>query len=117
LVIALSEPLRLTIASLGRPVLSAGSYVYCGSAHGPGGIAARVNRHLRRNKTARWHVDHLTNNGKIIDVTCLPNGEECDIVRNLSKIHNATTPIPGFGSSDCKQCISHLLSLPLNFAQ
>jgi putative endonuclease len=39
-------------------LLPAGRYLYCGSAHGPGGIKARVARHMRRDKAVRWHIDH-----------------------------------------------------------
>jgi len=115
LVITLSEPLELSIPRLGQPVLSTGLYIYCGSAYGPGGIAARVTRHLRRDKSAHWHIDHLTNTGKIVDVDSWPGGAECDIVDHLLKVYHSTTPISGFGSSDCKQCISHLLSIPANY--
>ena len=115
LVIELPESHKLSIPRLGLPLLSAGLYIYCGSAYGTGGIATRVNRHLRRDKSAHWHIDHLTNSGRIVDVISWPNGSECDIVNHLSKVHHSTPPIPGFGSSDCKQCISHLLSIPANY--
>ena len=40
--------------------LDDGHYLYAGSAYGPGGIRARAARHLRRDKSRRWHVDWLT---------------------------------------------------------
>ncbi len=60
LLIGLARPLELPIARLSRPTLAPGNYVYCGSARGPGGLAARVGRHLRQDKRPHWHVDHLT---------------------------------------------------------
>jgi len=36
-----------------------GYYTYCGSAFGPGGIVARVQRHLKLKKKKHWHIDYL----------------------------------------------------------
>ena len=59
LLIALDEPLRVH-AGARDATLAPGLYVYCGSARGPGGLAARLARHMRRDKRAHWHVDQLT---------------------------------------------------------
>ncbi|MBT4490314.1 MAG: GIY-YIG nuclease family protein [Rhodospirillaceae bacterium] len=122
LLIQLPAPLQLPIARLGRPTLAPGPYVYCGSAYGPGGLAARVGRHLRRGKSIRWHVDHLTERGEVLDVLCVPDGSECELVRRLGRmagvgtpLAGVGTPLAGFGSSDCQQCASHLLSVPVDF--
>ncbi len=40
-------------------VLPAGDYLYVGSALGPGGLAARVARHLAAEKALHWDVDFL----------------------------------------------------------
>lgn len=95
----------------GRPdvALSAGRYLYCGSARGPGGIKARVGRHMRRDKTVRWHIDQLTSAGRVLGAWVFPNGSECALVAGLSAL---PVPIPGFGSSDCRICPSHLLAWP-----
>ncbi len=50
---------QLQIGRLGCMQLAEGWYIYFGSAFGPGGLAARVDRHLRRHKTRHWHIDHL----------------------------------------------------------
>lgn len=115
LLIRLPRPLTLPVERLGRPVLDRGNYVYCGSARGPGGLAARVGRHLRRDKILRWHVDYLTVAGRIIDVLCRLDGSECDLVRCYGRLLGVTVPVPGFGSSDCRQCKSHLLLVPSKF--
>ena len=47
LVIALREPVAFPLGGIVQQ-LSAGQYLYAGSAHGPGGIDARVRRHFRR---------------------------------------------------------------------
>jgi len=36
-----------------------GWYVYVGSALGPGGLAAKVGRHLGGRKMCRWHTAYL----------------------------------------------------------
>ena len=39
--------------------LGPGYYVYVGSAHGPGGVKARIRRHYRKTKRTHWHIDYL----------------------------------------------------------
>ncbi len=110
LVIELASPVAIDRPR--RAVLSAGVYVYAGSARGPGGIRARVARHLRRVKPERWHVDRLTASpDAALSVIALPGGEECGIVAALVRHAHATVPVPGFGSSDCRSCPAHLLAI------
>lgn len=93
----------------GDRVLPPGRYLYCGSAYGPGGLRARIARHLRRRKPIRWHVDRITRGGAVFAVWAVPGGHECDLVAALAGF---PTPVPGFGSSDCRHCVSHLLAWP-----
>ncbi len=53
LIIELPAPLALDIAGLPRARLAPGRYAYCGSAYGPGGLKARIGRHLRADKALR----------------------------------------------------------------
>lgn len=101
----------VTVALPGRApvVLGAGRYVYCGSARGPGGIRARVGRHMKRGKPVRWHIDRLTEAGAVPGVWVFPDGGECALVADLA---GWPVPLPGFGSSDCTACPSHLLGWP-----
>ncbi len=99
------------------PVLGPGLYLYAGSANGPGGIRARVCRHARPKKPRHWHVDRLTENGRVVAVATVPGGNECAIVSALSALPDVTTPAPGFGSSDCATCVSHLVALPQGTGQ
>ena len=109
LVIDLAEPVAVTIGR-GKPqALAPGRYLYCGSAKGPGGLRARVARHLRRGKPVRWHVDHLTERGAVIGAWVFPGREECALAAKLSHL---PAPVPGFGSSDCRRCASHLFAWP-----
>ena len=110
LLIGLEQDLEPGISSLPRTRLTAGWYVYAGSARGPGGIAARAGRHLRRDKTQRWHVDRLTAvAGRVLAAPIL-DLDECGIVAALSARPGFSVPIAGFGSSDCRTCAAHLLA-------
>ncbi len=110
LLIELGAPLALEVASL-----PAGRYAYCGSAYGPGGLRARIGRHLRADKTLRWHVDRLTAAGRIVAFRAVPGGRECDLLDRLLEAPGAAVPVPGFGSSDCRRCPAHLVALPADF--
>jgi Uri superfamily endonuclease len=107
--IELARP--LTVALPGKPAttLSAGRYLYCGSARGPGGLRARLRRHMRRGKAVRWHVDRLTVAGDVIGAWAFPDGDECELAAMLSGL---PAPIVGFGSTDCAPCRSHLFQWP-----
>ncbi|WP_316860075.1 GIY-YIG nuclease family protein [uncultured Cohaesibacter sp.] len=101
-------------AALKRPsamMLKAGLYVYAGSAHGPGGLKARLSRHLKKEKTLRWHIDQLTTQASSLTAFGWLDGTECDLVKLLSNNPDFFHPVPGFGSSDCSDCTSHLLGL------
>jgi len=112
LVIDLPDDVVLPIVSLGKPALRAGRYIYAGSANGPGGLKARLSRHLKAAKAIRWHVDYLTNIAGVYELAAIPDGNECQIVDALSTIEGVSIPHPGFGSSDCKACQSHFLAVP-----
>ncbi|MEO5335910.1 MAG: GIY-YIG nuclease family protein [Magnetospirillum sp. WYHS-4] len=101
----------VTVALPGRPAatLAEGRYLYAGSAHGSGGIRARVRRHLKGGKTVRWHVDRLTNAAGAAAVIGFPDGDECALAAYALSLPGAVVPAPGFGSSDCRRCPSHLI--------
>ncbi len=103
LIIALDAP---------RAGLPPGRYLYAGSAWGPGGIRARVRRHLKPDKALHWHVDRLTAGGRVTGVVAVPGGRECALVAAVSALPGVTVPLPGFGASDCRTCPAHLLHLP-----
>ena len=109
LTIELSKPVQTNLTRLGSPRLASGNYIYAGSAKGPGGLMARVNRHFRRDKTKRWHIDRLTLKVGALAALLIADGDECDLVRRLLTSGRFETAIPGFGSSDCNTCVSHLL--------
>jgi Uri superfamily endonuclease len=104
----------LEVGRLGTFRLPAGLYVYVGSARGPGGIRARVNRHLRDSKRAHWHIDAFTHVCSVEGLCwVLDAGRlECAWVQALLELAGSLTPIPGFGSSDCPSgCTAHLVQM------
>ncbi len=116
LTVDLATALPLRFGRRRSAVLPPGRYVYCGSAYGPGGLRARVGRHLRHDKPIRWHVDQLTAAGRIGEVAVIPGGNECGLFAVVSSCMGAAVPLAGFGSSDCRRCPAHLLSVPLTFS-
>ncbi len=103
---------RLVVRTRGGRVfnLDPGIYVYLGSAKGPGGIRARVARHLRRNKKAHWHIDYLTSHPSVeIHAVLSFTGEEADMESLLAqRLIDKLKPIPGFGSTDKRNDPTHL---------
>ena len=111
LALALTRP--LTVAVAGRPAgtLAPGIYLYAGSARGPGGIRARVERHLRPGKRRHWHIDQITHAAAKMAALGWPEGDECMLMDTIRGLDGACVPIAGFGSSDCPRCAAHLARL------
>jgi len=99
----------IQVGRLGRLQVKPGFYVYVGSAFGPGGVKARISHHKNISNHPRWHIDYLR------AVTCLHG--ICYTYDSVRREHQwaeifahsrkASTPLGGFGSSDCS-CKSHL---------
>ncbi len=109
----LKAAVKLNIASRLKKELPSGFYLYVGSARS--GIVTRVERHrkLARTKTGKihWHIDYLLTHAdcRLMRVEMLPEAEECQISKNISRRKDIMVPIPGFGSSDCRSgCRAHL---------
>ena len=104
LLIEIIRPVRIAIGRLGKFAFPAGRYIYTGSARR--NFEARIARHLRREKTLRWHVDYLlAASGVRISGVRRYIEDECAINRATP----GDTPIAGFGASDCRAgCGSHL---------
>jgi len=96
-----------------HPPLPPGWYIYAGSARGPGGLRARLRRHLKATGSRRWHVDWVTTQATTRLAHAWPDGVECTpITLLLAATPSAQVVVPGFGSSDCPRCPAHLLALP-----
>lgn len=102
--IRLGQPLRLQIGRFGEFDFPAGNYVYTGSAKRS--FEARIARHLRRDKTLRWHIDYLLD-APGVSVAEVRRSAEPECVLNQATA--GEIPILGFGASDCHRgCGSHL---------
>ncbi len=109
LLIRLDAPVELRVGRLGTFAFAAGWYAYVGSALGPGGLQARLRRHLRAEKRVHWHVDYLLTRGKVECIWQVATDErlECAWARALQGIGGQVFP-PRFGASDCR-CPGHLI--------
>ncbi|HEY66983.1 MAG: GIY-YIG nuclease family protein [Chloroflexi bacterium] len=110
LVLRLPRSATVTVGRLGRFRFPAGWYAYVGSACGPGGLAARVTRHLREPKPRHWHVDYLRACAWPVAIWYAVGirKRECTWARVLSDLPGASIPVPRFGASDCR-CPAHLI--------
>ena len=104
------SPLRIRVGRLGDFLFPAGRYVYTGSAKR--NLEARIARHLRKEKTLRWHIDWLLSapGVKVVAVKRSVAGE-CALNQSVA----GKLVVPGFGASDCRnRCGSHLRYLGAN---
>jgi Uri superfamily endonuclease len=104
LLMTLPEGVTIKAGRLADTRFPAGCYAYVGSAMA--GFASRLNRHRKKDKKPRWHIDYLLERAALSDIIlCETQARvECAIAQALS---HEFSSIPGFGSSDCK-CPSHL---------
>ncbi len=111
----LTAPLTLSVGCLGQVRLRPGLMVYVGSARGPGGLRARVGRHLQADGSPHWHIDALTAQVPVTAVwyTQAAQRLECVWAAQLLAVPGTTIPVARFGSSDCA-CPAHLLAFAVN---
>jgi Uri superfamily endonuclease len=108
--VRLDRPLSLDVGRLGAIDLAASLYAYVGSAHGAGGLQARVNRHLRADKPAHWHIDRLTALAPVVEVWWIASADKLECRWAHSLLSWGSVTVPRFGSSDCA-CPAHLIAL------
>jgi Uri superfamily endonuclease len=87
---------NITVGKLGRIKLKKGYYVYVGSG------LFRIERHYRKKKKLKWHIDYLLKKARIVGFA-LSRKKECKVASLFSRFQY----IKNFGCSDCK-CSSHL---------
>ncbi len=106
---AAPRPVRRRIGRLGTLEAPAGYALYIGSARGPGGLAARLERHRAGTGPRRWHVDYLRGAAEVVEVWFATGsaGSECEWAAAAASLRGACVPLMGFGSSDCR-CPAHL---------
>jgi len=104
ILIDVERPLRIRVGCLGRFLFPNGRYVYTGSARR--NLEARIARHLRQEKSLRWHIDWLLSAPGVKVASVKRSGkEECA----LNQSNAGVVVVAGFGASDCRNgCGSHL---------
>jgi histidyl-tRNA synthetase len=104
------EPVDLSIGRLGAATVGPGRFRYYGSARGPGGLRARVLRHLEpEGRSDHWHVDVLTRTVPVARIWIALDSRECELVARDRDSGDWDVAVQGFGSSDCRRCRAHLL--------
>ena len=101
---------EIEVGALGTMTVQPGVYVYVGSAFGPGGLRARVERHVRGDGALHWHVDYLraVTTLEAVWYTRDPERRECTWAATVQSLPAAAVPRDDFGASDC-DCVSHLV--------
>ena len=113
ILVALVQPREWTSVVVGRLGLvrfRPGIYFYAGSAQR--NVAARLDRHAKKHKPLRWHVDYLSTKAGMLGAIVLPGqprSRECELAKELAEMYEVA--VPGFGSSDCR-CRGHLFYAP-----
>ena len=108
LVLRVPSRRKIQIGKLGLVDFPRGHYIYFGSALG--GLRARVERHLSQDKKLYWHADYLSAEVSWEYAWQLVDGQnwECAWAFAAGNLEGVESPVPGFGSSDCR-CKSHLV--------
>lgn len=106
----LPRPLVLAVGRLGEIRLASGALYYVGSALGPGGVAARVRRHLAGGGRPHWHVDRLRAVLPVREVWYrhAPERLEHAWAAALLACAGGSVAAVRFGASDCR-CPTHLV--------
>lgn len=94
----------IAVGKFGLCNFPAGEYIYTGSARRH--IDARIARHLRAEKTLRWHIDYLLNAPEVSVIKVAQFTEsECEVNQRTQGV----LLINHFGATDCVHgCGSHL---------
>ncbi len=104
-----TDDVHLRVGKLGAFLFPAGDYGYVGSAFGPGGLSARLSRHLRTTGKHHWHIDWLRTVASVTHIWLAENERvEHDWATALAHLPDSHIPAPRFGASDCR-CATHLV--------
>jgi Uri superfamily endonuclease len=99
----------VTVGRLGETALHRGFHLYIGSAKRT--LEKRIERHLRKEKTLHWHIDHVlaSHSNSVLEVWTRAADLECKTARAIHQLPQAGVVKRGLGSSDC-QCPTHFYS-------
>ncbi len=111
LLLKLQVPIELQVGRLDRIHFESPFYLYFGSAFGPGGLGARIKHHLQPARFAHWHIDYLRQVAEVVGVWHTDDAARLECTwANAASALRGVSPVPRFGSSDCR-CNSHLLAV------
>ena len=104
-VLYVPEGRTIRIGRLGRYHFGQGVYFYVGSAQR--NLSARLERHSRKKKALRWHIDYLSAKAEMLGAITIagPRELECQLAKELGGMFELA--VLGFGASDCR-CSGHL---------
>ncbi|MCP4257246.1 MAG: GIY-YIG nuclease family protein [Planctomycetes bacterium] len=96
---------RIQVGRFGRFRFRQGIYFYAGSAQR--NLSARIERHNRKKKTLRWHIDYISTKAEMLGAITIDGTREleCQLAKKLAGMFELA--VPGFGASDCR-CSGHL---------
>ena len=99
----------IRVGQLGQLHFRQGVYFYVGSAQR--NLSKRLERHGRKKKALRWHIDYLSAKAKMLGAITIagPRELECQLAKKLGGMFELA--VPGFGASDCR-CGGHLFYAP-----
>ncbi len=105
----LAEARNISVGKLGRFCFRQGVYFYAGSAQR--NLSARLERHGKKGKSLRWHIDYLSVRAEMLGAITIagPRERECELAKKLAGMFELA--VPGFGASDCR-CGGHLFYAP-----
>jgi Uri superfamily endonuclease len=102
LIAFVAQAKRVEIGSLGAHEITPGYYIYVGSAHGAGGLRARIGHHLESAAEPHWHIDYLLRCAEPTEIWYAVG--ETKLERHWVELFESAkrfrTPIRRFGSSD-----------------
>ena len=100
---------RIRVGRLAQVWFPGGLYLYVGSAQR--NMSARIERHGRKEKPLRWHIDYLSTKARMLGAILIPGPRrrECELAEELTEMFELA--VPRFGASDCR-CPGHLFYTP-----
>ncbi len=97
LLLYLPESRKIKIGALGSLQFKKGFYIYIGSAQK--NLRKRIERHMRKKKTKRWHIDYLLSYSEIRQIFVKNCKKKCE-EETAKKLEKNFPFIENFGSSD-----------------
>ena len=110
MIVHVPRDVKINVGRIGTLSFARGLYAYVGSALGPGGLKARILRHLSNNKKKFWHIDYLLEQSHVVAVIIIEKSKKLECVIAREFLGRGVDMVKGFGCSDCR-CPSHLFRI------